>query len=335
MTRASQRDAAPVRVHWRAVALFIGLAFGLAWLVALPLWLVGPDHGLFPVLLPFVASVMMFTPLVATLVTMWSLRLPPQGERLRGLGMWPLRPARRTVWFVVGGLLVTPLIVGASLAIAALLGWIRLDLTEFSGFQEMLDAQLGALGSDGATAAAAMPPIGVLVALQLAMIPLGGLINSVFAFGEELGWRGWLLPALTPLGTWPALLLSGAIWGLWHAPLILLGYNYGLLDWRGVALMTVGCTLWGVLFGWTRLRTGSVWPAVVGHGALNASAGLSVLWAQSGESPTLALVSPVGVAGWIAVAITILINWATGQFSRRSPLGGCRDTVNHPRGRTV
>ena len=64
------------------------------------------------------------------------------------------------------------------------------------------------------------------------------------------------------------------LWGLWHSPLILLGYNFGLADLRGVALMTAGCIAWGILLGWSRLRTGSVWPAVVGHGALNASAGL-------------------------------------------------------------
>lgn len=50
-------------------------------------------------------------------------------------------------------------------------------------------------------------------------------INSVFAFGEELGWRGFLLPRLMPLGKTKAYLLVGIIWGLWHAPLITMGYR--------------------------------------------------------------------------------------------------------------
>ena len=101
--------------------------------------------------------------------------------------------------------------------------------------------QFEGLGSESMaeTARAALPPLGVLVLAQLAMIPIGGLFNALLAFGEEVGWRGWLLPALRPLGVWPALLTSGAIWGLWHSPLILLGYNFGLTDWRGVAVMTI------------------------------------------------------------------------------------------------
>lgn len=40
--------------------------------------------------------------------------------------------------------------------------------------------------------------------------------------------------------------------GVWHSPLILLGYNYRLTNGVGVLLMTVSTTLIGVLFG--RLR---------------------------------------------------------------------------------
>jgi membrane protease YdiL (CAAX protease family) len=53
---------------------------------------------------------------------------------------------------------------------------------------------------------------------------VGAFINVIPAIGEELGWRGWLLPKRMPLGTVPALVLSGIIWGIWHAPLVLLRY---------------------------------------------------------------------------------------------------------------
>ena len=70
-------------------------------------------------------------------------------------------------------------------------------------------------------------PTGLIVAIQIAIsFTLGPLINTLFALGEELGWRGFLLPSLLPLGQWRAILMSGLIWGVWHAPAILQGHNY-------------------------------------------------------------------------------------------------------------
>ncbi|WP_258566554.1 CPBP family intramembrane glutamic endopeptidase [Leucobacter luti] len=53
----------------------------------------------------------------------------------------------------------------------------------------------------------------------------------------------------------------------------------------------------GILLGWSRLRTGSVWPAVIAHGALNASAAIFLLGIAAGFEPNPVLVVPVGVAG--------------------------------------
>lgn len=299
------------RVPWGAVGIYILVSFGLAWLVSLPIWLSGgAESPALAVLIPIVGAVMMFSPAAATLVVVFALKVP-RGERLRFLGMWPLRPARRVVWFTVAAILVPPLIVALITFISAAFGLVHLDLRSFSGFQEALDARLAGLDPK---LAAAMPPVGVLVLAQLASIPVGAIVNSVFAFGEELGWRGWLLPALRPLGVWPALVVSGAIWGLWHAPLILVGYNFGLTDWRGVALMIGGCVAWGALLGWTRLRTGSVWPAVFGHGALNAAAGLIGLFAMAGETPDMAVVGPLGFVAWGVIAVIVVIIALLGQF---------------------
>ena len=308
---AAPETPATDRVPWGAVGVFVVLAYGLAWLVVSPLWfsdtlLASPFAGLF-------VTAMMFAPAIATLCVTFIMR-KPRANRLEFLGIWPLRPPKRVVWFMVAALIVPGLIAIGSTLLAGALGWVSLDLTNFSGFEEQLRS------TTPPDALAVLPPLGALVAIQIATIPLGAVLNALPAFGEELGWRGWLLPALRPLGTWPALLLSGAIWGLWHTPVILLGHNYGLTDVRGVALMLGACIGWGVLFGWSRLRTGSVWPAVIGHGSLNASGGVILLFAAAGEVPNMALGSAVGVAGYIVLAVVILILWVTGQFRTQPAL---------------
>ncbi len=285
---------------------FVLIACALAWVVALPLWL---GRGLAEPLAPLLLPMMMLTPAVAALVVTFATRVPPGGERLRFLGLWPLRPARRIVWLMLAGWLVPPVIIAATVAVAAALGFIQLDLT-FSAFAEQLEQAL----PPGVPA----PPVEVVVVSQLAMVPLAALINAPLAFGEELGWRGWLLPALRPLGTWPALLISGAIWGIWHSPIILLGYNFGRTDVTGVLFMIGGCVAWGILLGWLRLRSGSVWPAVLAHGALNAAGGAVLL--VSATQPDFALAGPLGVTSWIVCGLIAGALLATGQFRRQPEL---------------
>lgn len=314
-TSGSVSALVPARVPWGAVALFVALAYGLAWLVALPLWRIDPEVLSGQLLMGLLASAMMLTPGIAALVVVFVARTP-RTARARFLGLWPLRPAKRVVWLTVAALFGTLLIGFVTVGVAALFGWIKLDLVEFSGF-----AALNAAALPAGMEASALPPARVLVVLQLVLMPIVAVVpNAFLALGEELGWRGWLLPALRPLGTWPALLLSGAIWGVWHAPLTLLGHNYGLLDWRGVALMAVNCVIWGMLFGWLRLRTASVWPAAVAHGALNAVASLALLLNAAGTEVRVELASGVGVAGWITVAGVILVLALTGQFKRQPDL---------------
>lgn len=296
------------RVRIIPVLAFTVLACGLAWFVALPLWL---GEGLAEPAAAVLLPAMMLTPALAALVVAFTLKAPPAGERLRFLGLWPLRPTKRVVWLMIVGWLAPPLLVGLSILVAAALGAIRLDPT-FAGFAGELAVAL--------PPGVPMPPIEVVVLSQIAAIPVGALVNSVFALGEELGWRGWLLPALRPLGTWPALLISGAIWGIWHSPVILLGYNFGRTDLSGVLFMIGGCIAWGILLGWLRLRSASIWPAVLAHGSLNAAGGLVVLFAAT--QPDLALAGPLGVAGWIVAAVVTLILVVSGQFRHQPELAG-------------
>ncbi|MCE4025677.1 CPBP family intramembrane metalloprotease [Microbacterium sp. Au-Mic1] len=305
---------ARVRIGLGSIVAYVVLACGLAWLVALPLWL---GEGLKePYAVPLM-SVMMYTPAVAVVLVLLLLRPIPKGRRLRFLGLWPLRPAKRVVWMIVIGLLAPPLLVAVSTAVAVLCGWLQVDLVGFSGFSHLLASQV--------PAGTPLPPTAVLIAAQAASIPVAAAtINAVAAFGEELGWRGFLVPALRRFGTWSSLLVSGVIWGLWHAPIILLGYDFARTDATGVLFMIGGCVVWGVLLGWLRLRSASMWPAVFAHGALNASAAMYLWFFAWGSTADPALILPLGVSGWIVGAVVILVLIVTGQFRRQPALAADR-----------
>lgn len=307
------------RVRWGPVVTFVLFACGLAWLAVLPAWISG--EGLRHPLMGVMLIGMMFTPALSMVVTMLAGRAPAT-QRLRFLGMWPLRPARRVILMLLVGLVAPIILVTVTVAVSDAFGLVQLDVLGLSGYQAALAASV--------PAGTALPPVGVLLAVQLVSIPIGAIINSVSAAGEELGWRGWLLPSLRPLGTWPALLITGAVWGLWHSPVILLGYNFDRPDLVGVALMVGGCIAWGILFGWLRLRSGSVWPAVLAHGSLNAVGGLVLLLIAAGAVPDMGIVGPLGVVSWVVLAVVAVILAVTGQFRRQPPLAPPRAAAPAP-----
>jgi len=305
---APMAGAAPRVVPWWNMAAFVLLSCGLAWLVALPLWSGG---GLENPLAGLVLPAMMATPAVAALLMVFVVQRPRPVSIARFLGLAPIRPAKRFIGMLSIGFAVGIIVPVLAVVIAAVSGQLRLDLVGFSGFRATLEAQLGG------NAVEELPvPIEVLVVVQLASIAVGAVGNSVLAFGEEVGWRGWLISALRPLGLWPTLLISGAVWGLWHAPLILLGYNFNEPNPFGLILMVVGCMSLGVIFGWLRLRSGNIWPAVLAHGTFNAAAGLALLLSAAEPSATPLVLSPLSWPGWIACALLIGLLFGTGQFRK-------------------
>ena len=300
----NQPKAGPLhRVPWRGIVVFYVLACALAWVAVLPLWLSG--HGLHTPGATGFMVVMMFAPGVSAFLVTRLLQKQRLRDAVRGLGLWPIRPIRRTAWFSVVGIFGAMLVVVVGVFLAAELRLIRLDLVGFSGFEKTLPA-----GSRSPISV----PVQALVVVQIFILPLAAVFNALVTIGEEVGWRGWLLPALRPLGDWPALLISGALWGLWHTPVILLGYNFDQPNLFGLVLMTVGCTLFGVLIGWLRLRSGSVWPAALAHGGFNAAAGFSLLVAAADSPHDPVAVSPVGWVTWIVMVTTIVALTLSGQI---------------------
>lgn len=173
-----------------------------------------------------------------------------------------------------------------------------------------IESSAASAGLASDTLASQMPPIPILIGATLAAsLIIAPFINMIPAFGEELGWRGMLFRTLAELmSERSAALVTGVIWGLWHAPAIAMGHNYGMgyagFPIAGILTMTLLCTAMSCWLSLLRTRSGSVWPCALAHGAFNAVANIGVLFCSAGQ--TLFGPSPLGlVAGIPTMAIGV------------------------------
>jgi membrane protease YdiL (CAAX protease family) len=115
---------------------------------------------------------------------------------------------------------------------------------------------------------------GTALAARIALNALVGVVAvSFLALFEEIGWRGWLLPRLmSRMGTRSAIVVTSAIWGLWHAPFGL-SRLHGAQSFSQIAeaalAWPVGVFVFGLILGWLWVRTESIWIVAIGHGSLN------------------------------------------------------------------
>ncbi len=286
-------------VNRKALFWFLLIAFGFSWILfTLPLAFKN-DQTTYLTSMQISFALAMWGPgIAAILTTLLVNKQPFKTLRLKTLG-----PKRFYLW----AWFLPPVLTLATLGFTLLI--------RSGNFDANLTMMREALAQAPATAG--LPPVEILVAIQLAFgVILAPFINVLFALGEELGWRGFLLPNLMPLGQWKAILLSGAIWGFWHAPTTLLhGYNFPQHPYLGMLVMIVGCTLLGTILSWLYLKTRSPWVAALGHGAVNASPGLALFFLTPGFDTALGG-SLLGVAGWLAMSV--FIAWLV--LSKRLPV---------------
>nr|WP_321236217.1 CPBP family intramembrane glutamic endopeptidase [uncultured Psychroserpens sp.] len=100
---------------------------------------------------------------------------------------------------------------------------------------------------------------------------VSSLIMSLLAIGEEIGWRGFLQKKLLEKNSlFASLTFLGLLWGFWHFPLVINGFNYPEYPVLGAFLILPLTTVFiSYFFGWLTINSKSVWPAVIAHGALN------------------------------------------------------------------
>ncbi len=122
-----------------------------------------------------------------------------------------------------------------------------------------------------------------MILLQIAF----SLVVFFPAFGEEWGWRGYMMPKLMELMNKPAaVLVGGILWGLWHAPLTVAGHNFGVdyagYPWVGIGQMCLMCIAMNAFLTLITEKTKSIYPASFAH-MVNNNLGPSVLILLAGS----------------------------------------------------
>ncbi len=276
----------------RRIRIYIAFAFGIAWLSGLAIYLTGGlAKSPYTILLLTVGY--MGAPALAHILTRLVTR--------EGWQELYLRPKFRQGWPYWLICWIAP----ALFTFAGMAIFFALFPQYFDPALQTVQKMMQAAGSQ-----TAVNPWLVVISQTITALIIAPIINTIPILGEEFGWRAYLQPKLMPLGGRTAMLWMGIIWGLWHAPIIAMGHNYGLhypgAPWLGILAMTWFTFVFGTFIGWATLRAGSVWPAVIGHGALNGIAGIYAFFTQG--NPNLVL-GPVvaGFIGSLGIAVVALV----------------------------
>jgi membrane protease YdiL (CAAX protease family) len=330
--------------NWRHVGAFLGLTFGLTWLLNLAIYLRG---GLGTPGMVTILQLQMLLPAFSAIVL--GLLFFPESPIYHG------RPAGRARWFYYYFLLLTVIyalgalgvwlapaqgtiaLVAAIPEILAFLGLLVLVVLRLVEGREamarvwlawgnwryyllfglafvayyVLQAALNAFSGLGGAKLAPLPappglsPNAFLILAAVQSVLLAPVLAIVIAFGEEYGWRGYLQSELFKLGRVRGVILLGVIWGAWHWPIILMGFNYPGHPLLGVVLMTLYTTGLAVVLGYAVLRSGSVLLAAYLH-ALNNQV-VNFIAAFGFKPFDTAFSFDIGIYGIVTLAIVALL----------------------------
>jgi len=300
----------PTKVNWSHVASFLGLTFGLTWLADLVLYLNGgltsPVTTLllqFRMLLPAFSAIFLGvfffkeSPIYYRsnrAISRWFVYfyLVLTLLYLIGLIAGLIQPEQAAI---ISSLLLIPNVIGLILLIAlrvkggkevfasvGLAGgkarvWLvyGLGLIAFYGLQTFLNYvfKLGQVVDLRAAfpQMAVMPAPALMLVMAVNTILVGPFLGLIITFGEEYGWRGYLQTELTRLGRVRGVFLLGVIWGIWHWPVIWMGYNYPGQPILGSLAMVAVCIILAYFLAYAVFKSNGIWTAAYLHALSNQS----------------------------------------------------------------
>lgn len=280
----------------KGILAYLLIAFGGAWTIWVLLWLLGVSPTRISLQFQLLSLPAECAPAIAAvIVRLWVTRerFTDAGLRLHVRQMWPYY---LFAW-------VMPLfVIGMIVALAAVLGVSQADFS----FQRALGLLYPGLALSPSIVA------GILLSpLLLAFVQMPIL------WGEEFGWRSYLQLRLLSQRPLLAAVTTGLIWGIWHSPAILLGYEQYSNVLLGLLTFPVLTILLSIIFGWLRLRTGSIWSASLAHAAFNSIGGAFTGLLFLGGAD-FALVGSNGILAWIPLGVVCAWIVFTGQLQRET-----------------
>ena len=155
-------------------------------------------------------------------------------------------------------------------------------------------------------------PTSLALALFVVVTASLGMVGKLSrALGEEIGWRGFLVPELAKVTSFPMVaLISGLMWAAYHYPVLLFGdYNAGGPAWFGLSCFTVMVVADSFILAWLTLRSRSLWPAAISHASHNLFIQSIFTPLTRDTGPTKYIIDEFGVGLVVTVGIGALVAW--------------------------
>ncbi len=277
----------------RRLIIFVALTIGIGWIVFLLVPICGLNYGSAPSVV--ILATAMLTPSLGSILT----RLLTK-EGFKNMYLRPHFKGHMKQYLI---LYFGPT---ALLLLSAVF--------YFLIFPGQFDKELTALNELAAKNTQGLSKNALLIIPILQIVVIGPIVNIIPTLGEELGWRGYLLPKLRGFfSDRAALVITGAIWGVWHLPVIVMGHNYGKsypgYPWLGVLAMIVFCIVLGIVEGYVSIKLESAIPAAMIHSTVNAGAALPIIFAKGGYNTLLgpAITGLVGGLPFVVLAVILFI----------------------------
>jgi uncharacterized protein len=162
------------------------------------------------------------------------------------------------------------------------------------------------------------PPAATLILFVVLTATLGLVAKTSRALGEEIGWRGFLVPELNKVvGFTGVSVISGLMWAAYHVPVLLFGdYNKGAPAWYSLTCFTLMVVADSFILAWLTLRSKSLWPAAIFHGSHNLFIQSIFTPLTRDTGPTNYIIDEFGIGLVITIGIGAVISYRA--FARRS-----------------